>query len=99
MILTRRKILQSVKLLNGICEVTITSITESTVNGENVLIFKFNSDLGPISHTILVNDKLHSILCDLMYYCDIKEYTGLEQFIGCQLRAEIINTKLKYLIK
>ncbi len=99
MILTRRKISQPTKLINGIYSITIISITESIVNGENVLIFKFKGDCGPISHSLPIDDKLHTILSDIMYYCDIKEYKGLEQFIGCQLRAEIINTKLKYLIK
>lgn len=98
MILTRRK--QPPKTIkNGIYEVIIESITESLQNNRNVLIFKFNSVSGRISLILPINTKLHSILCNLMDYCDIDTFTSMTQFIGCKIKIEVVNSNIKYLMK
>ena len=99
MILSRRKIHTPKTLKNGVWRVQISSITESLVEGKNVVILNFTCEYGQASLIMPIDVKLHSLLCDMMAYLNIEKYAGLDQFVGGWLMIEIVKNKVKYISK
>jgi len=97
MILSRQKPLTKT-LKNGIWDVVIRSVHETSQDGKNVVVFNLSGEIGATNLTLPVNNKLHGILCNIMHHAGISEWTGLGCLVNRRIKIHVINNKIKYIL-